>query len=239
MRFARRLRRLIAAALFVVAVFVMGALVTRQPGNPDLFPPKPGEAGVTVYVVAYAYHSGLALPIPELTKAGEDLSRGEVVGIAERFKGFRFVEIGWGDEAFYRLVPTISELEIGEAMRALFHRDNPSVLHVVGLSRSPPEMLQGASILPITLSRKGFDRLVSRLGDSIALEDGHPVELGRGLYGPSLFYRARGTFSILNVCNHWVARELNAAGLSILPIVDTIPAGLLLDLGWDTRPNAN
>ena len=124
-------------------------------------------------------------------------------------------------------------------MRALFQRDNPSVLHVVGLSRSPPEMLQGASILPITMSREGFDRLVSRLGDSIALEDGRPVELGRGLYGPSLFYRARGTFSIFNVCNHWVARELNAAGLSILPLVDTIPAGLLLDLGWDTRPNAN
>jgi hypothetical protein len=35
----------------------------------------------------------------------------------------------------------------------------------------------------------------------------------------------------------WVARELNAVGLSILPIVDTIPAGLLLDLGWGKRPN--
>ena len=164
---------------------------------------------------------------------------GEVVGIADRFKAYGFVEIGWGDEGFYRLVPTISQLEIGEAMRALFQRDNPSVLHVVGLSRSPPEMLQGASMLPITMSREGFDRLVSQLGDSIALEDGRPVELGRGLYGPSLFYRARGTFSIFNVCNHWVARELNAAGLSILPLVDTIPAGLLLDLGWDTRPNTN
>jgi hypothetical protein len=63
MRFARRLRRIIVAALFVLVVFVMGALITRQPGNPDLFPPKPGEAGVTAYVVAYVYHSGLALPI--------------------------------------------------------------------------------------------------------------------------------------------------------------------------------
>jgi uncharacterized protein (TIGR02117 family) len=239
MRCARRLPRIIVAALFVLVVFVMGALVTRQPGNPDLFPPKPGEAGVTVYVVAYVYHSGLALPIRELSEAAENLSRGEVVGIADRFKDYGFVEIGWGEERFYRLVPTISQLKIGEAMRALFHRDNPSVLHVVGLSRSPLEMLHGASILPITLTRKGFDRIVSRLGESIALEDGRPVELGRGLYGPSLFYRARGTFSIFNVCNHWVARESNAAGLSILPIVDTIPAGLLLDLGWDTRPSAD
>lgn len=119
MRFARRLRRIIVAALFVLVAFVMGALVTRQPGNPDLFPPKPGEAGVTVYVVAYVYHSGLALPIRELSEAAENLSRGEVVGIADRFKAYGFVEIGWGDEGFYRLVPTISQLEIGEAMRAL------------------------------------------------------------------------------------------------------------------------
>jgi Protein of unknown function (DUF2459) len=101
MRFARRLRQIIVAALFMLVIFVVGTLATRRPGNPDLFPPKPGEAGVTVYVVAHAYHSGLVLPIPELAGAAESLSRGEVVGITEPFKGFGFVEIGWGDEGFY------------------------------------------------------------------------------------------------------------------------------------------
>ena len=64
------------------------------------------------------------------------------------------------------------------------------------------------------------------------MEDGHPVELGVGIYGPSLFYRARGEFSILNVCNHWVARLLDAAGVPTPPLLDTLPLGLTLDLRW-------
>ncbi|MBV8428974.1 MAG: DUF2459 domain-containing protein [Hyphomicrobiales bacterium] len=239
MNLARRLRRLAAAALLMLVLIAVTAMATGQPGSPDLFPPKPGEPATTVYVVASAYHSGLVLPVPELARAAEDLSRGEVVGVADRFKAYGFVEIGWGDEGFYRLVPTISELEIREAARALLRPDNPSVLHVVGLARSPSETLQGARILPITLTKRGFDRLVWRLGDSMALENGRPVELGPGLYGPSLFYRARGAFNIFNVCNHWVAKELNAAGLPILPLLDTIPAGLLVDLGRNVRPNTN
>ena len=38
-------------------------------------------------------------------------------------------------------------------------------------------------------------------------------DLGRGLYGPSLFYPANGTFSIFRVCNHWIDELLGAAGL--------------------------
>ena len=236
MGLSRRLRQLVATALLALVLIAIAVLATGRPGDPDLYPPTPGEPAITVYVVAYPYHSGIVLPIPELTQAAADLSRGEVVGVADRFKAYGFIEIGWGDEGFYRLVPTITQLEVREAARALFHPDNPSVLHVVGLARSPAEMFRGANILPIALTLRGFDRLVSRLGDSIAVEQGLPVELGPGLYGPSLFYRARGAFNIFNVCNHWVAEELNAAGLSILPLLDTIPAGLLVDLGRNVRP---
>ena len=62
--------------------------------------------------------------------------------------------------------------------------------------------------------------------------DGRPEELGPGLYGPSLFFRANGTFHIFNVCNHWLAGLLDAAGVPTAPVLATLPFGLLLDLEW-------
>jgi hypothetical protein len=59
-----------------------------------------------------------------------------------------------------------------------------------------------------------------------------PQVLGQGLYGPSLFYRAVDNFHLFNVCNHWVARMLSAAGIRTAPVLATLPAGLLLDLKW-------
>ena len=59
-----------------------------------------------------------------------------------------------------------------------------------------------------------------------------PEPLGPGLYGPSLFYRGVEAFHVFNVCNHWVARLLSAAGLPTAPVLATLPPGLLLDLKW-------
>ena len=56
-----------------------------------------------------------------------------------------------------------------------------------------------------------------------------PEPLGPGLYGPSLFYRGIEAFHIFNVCNHWVARLLSAAGVPTAPVLATLPSGLFLD----------
>jgi rhamnogalacturonyl hydrolase YesR len=88
----------------------------------------------------------------------------------------------------------------------------------------------------ITLSDRGFQRLVEALDRSFARgEHTHVEEMGVGLYGPSLFYRAVGTFNLLNVCNHWVAQLLDAAGVPTNPVLATLPPGLLLDLSWRAK----
>ena len=56
--------------------------------------------------------------------------------------------------------------------------------------------------------------------------------LGPGLYGPSLFFRGVETFHAFNVCNHWVAALLAAAGVPTAPVIATLPQGLLIDLTW-------
>jgi hypothetical protein len=72
-----------------------------------------------------------------------------------------------------------------------------------------------------------LDSTFARSNDSVT-----PQELGPGLYGTSLFFRASGAFHLFNVCNHWIARVLDAAGIPTTPVLATLPFGLLLDLRW-------
>jgi hypothetical protein len=106
-----------------------------------------------------------------------------------------------------------------------------AVLHVVGVNGEVAAAFPAADIVPVTLSPQGFARLAEQLDSSLAETAGHqPVALGPGLYGPSLFYRAVGSFSFANVCNHWTARLLSAAGVPTSRLAATLPAGLILDL---------
>ena len=117
------------------------------------------------------------------------------------------------------------------ALRALFRPGNASVLHVVGVSGEPRATFEAAEIVRLPLSPAGLERLLARLEAAFVRNPAEaPVELGPGLYGPSLFYRARDAFSILNVCNHWTADLLDAAGVPTAPVVATLPHGLIWDL---------
>jgi uncharacterized protein (TIGR02117 family) len=228
-RWAKRL-----ALVFVglTAAFVLLALVTARSGDRALWPVVDG---VEVFVVSHGYHAGIVVPREALIEAARrNQNNGALIDLAERFGAFPWLEIGWGDEGFYREVPTVASLNLGLAARALFRAGNPSVLHVVGLPRGPEIVFANAEIVRIRLGAAGFAKLTQRLDDTFArdAENRLPPDLGRGLYGPSLFYRARGNFNLFNVCNHWLARLLDAAGLPTAPVLATLPYGLFLDLRW-------
>jgi hypothetical protein len=125
-------------------------------------------------------------------------------------------------------------LTVALALRALLRPGNPSVVHVVGIKNDPRAMFPHSDLVRIDLGEAGLDRLADKLDATFARgEDGVlPDELGPGLYGASLFFRGNGAFHLFNVCNHWVADLLDAAGVPTAPILATLPSGLLLDLKW-------
>ena len=230
--------RLLRAAGFGIAgvsiALIASTILTARSGDPALWPPGPGEPRVEIFVVSHGYHSGLVLPREAMAEAAGQRSHLALGAVAQRFSGYRFVEIGWGDESFYRHVPNVASLSFGLAVRALLWPGNPSVVHVVGLPGPPREAFPRADIVRVELSSGGFARMLEALEASFGKEGGAPPPepLGSGLYGPSLFYRGVEAFHAFNVCNHWVARLLAAAGLPVAPVPATMPAGLLLDLEW-------
>jgi uncharacterized protein (TIGR02117 family) len=226
--------RVVLGVVTITAVLAVVALMTLRRGDPALWPPAPGSKTVTVFVISHGYHAGIALP---RALAGEVAARDgwPAFGrVTERFAAYPWLEVGWGDEGFYREVPTIASLNVGSALRALLRPGNPSVVHVVGLQAEPPAVFRHSDVVRLDLSEAGFARLAAKVDATFfrAPGGGQPHELGPGLYGPSLFYRAVGTFHLFNVCNHWIADLLDAAGIPTVRALWTLPAGLLLDLKW-------
>lgn len=239
----RRLFRVAGYGLSALALAVIVlAVATARSGDPALWPAKPGEAEIGIFVVSHGYHAGLAIPTAQVAETAQRNGDTALSLIAEQFGSYPFIEVGWGEERFYASVPSPASLDFGIAMRALFQPGNRSVLHVVGLPDHPRKVFGSADMVLVNLSEEGFGRMLTALNTSVVLSGDPPApkSLGRGLYGPSLFFRANGAFHIFNVCNHWVADMLAAAGLPVTPVLDTVPDGLLLDLklraGLDRLP---
>jgi uncharacterized protein (TIGR02117 family) len=219
----------IAACLFVAAV-----IGSARGGDRTLWPPAAGVPVTEVFVVSHGYHAGLMVPRRSLAEQGSRRGLSALGYVATRFAGYDRLEIGWGDEGFYREVPTPASLTVALALRALLRPGNPSVLHVVGIKSDPRAMFPNSDLVRVDLGAAGFERLADKLDATFARgQDGFlPEELGPGLYGASLFFRANGAFHLFNVCNHWIANLLSAAGVPIAPVLATLPFGLLLDLEW-------
>jgi uncharacterized protein (TIGR02117 family) len=225
--------RFLLAVATIALVFIAAAVATLRSGDRGLYPAPAGQPSVGVFVVSHGYHAGIVLPRATVADVASRRGHGALIVIATRFGAFAFVEIGWGDEGFYRSVPTIASLTVPMAARALLLPGNRSVLHVVGLSYPPRAAFPAADIIPIELSGEGFERMLARIDATFAPAAGAPADdAGPGLYGPSRFYRARGTFNIFHVCNHWLADLLDAAGVPTAPVLATLPAGLFMDLEW-------
>jgi len=218
--------------LLALAALGLAALLTARPADPAIWPPRSDERPIEIVVISNGYHAGLALPRLALAQAASLRGYPALIAVTQRFGAFDWIEFGWGDREFYRLVPTPGDLSIRLALRALFFPGNISVLHVVGIVGDPAQVF-GGDLVRVPLSAVGFERMLAQLDATfVPPQAGALPDLGRGLYGPSLFYPANGTFSILHVCNHWVDALLGAAGLPTAPVLATVPAGLMLNLRW-------
>jgi uncharacterized protein (TIGR02117 family) len=227
----RKLARRVGLALVILLVaFIVATLVTARRGDPALYPPAANAPSVRILLVHNGYHSGVVLPRAAVARLAGERGHGALIAVTTRFAAYSWLEIGWGDEDFYRHVPTPGDLTLGLALRALFRPGNPSVLQVVGVS-DPRAQLVRAPMAELNLSAEGFGRLVAKVDATFARgPDGLPRDLGPGLYGPSLFYRAVGHFHLGYVCTNWVADMLDAAGVPTAPVLATMPQGLFFDL---------
>ena len=227
-------RRWMKRFAFALAAIGLLVLFGERGGDPARYPPADGDQAVEITIVSHGYHAGIILARADIVRVAMEDGLDKVAIVAERFSAHGFLEIGWGEEGFYRNVPALRLDTVSHALKALFWPFNQSVLHVVGFSSSPEIAFPQSKTMRLRLSALGFRALLRRLEASFG-KTSAPEELGPGLYGQSRFFRAEGAFSIFQVCNHWVAGLLNEASVPVNLTLATLPAGLFEDLKWRSR----
>ncbi|MGV3548584.1 DUF2459 domain-containing protein [Rhizobium sp.] len=208
-------------------------VATMRSGDAALYPAREGTERFLVYLADHGYHAGLIIRHADIGRFSPAPDSRALSALFLRYQAYDWIEIGWGDEQFYRFAPTISRVTVSMAFSALSGQNDATVLHVVGLSKTPETTFRRSDLQRIELSEQGLKNVLRGVAVTFALDaSGEPVELGKGIYGPSLFYRATGHYSLLNTCNTWLGDLMSAAGLKVSPVAAITSIGLLADLRW-------
>lgn len=231
------MRRILKWLFVIVLILPLAGLVlhvaTLRSGNAAFYPAADGAETYPVVIADHGYHAGLVVRRADLDRYSLVLDDPVLSALFVRYQAYEWVEIGWGDEQFYRFAPEISDVTVTMAFDALSGRNKTTVLHVVGLGKTPEQTFIRSDLQRIALSDDGMKEVMKGISGAFA-RDSHalPVELGQGIYGPSLFYQAKGHYSLLNTCNMWIGDLLHAAGLKVSPVPSVASAGLLAELRW-------
>jgi uncharacterized protein (TIGR02117 family) len=173
------------------------------------------ETGKTIYVVGHGWHTGLVLKM-------DDVEEPLRPGFAKKTRG-RYMEIGWGDEGFYRA----KSIDPGVAIRAIF-TPTPSVLHLVGFYPRPEKVFIGSDVIELKVTDVEFHALCEHIRESFETdENGKAKYLSPGIYGASAFYRARGSYYYPKTCNVWTACALQKAGVPMVTALSTTAGGVV------------
>jgi uncharacterized protein (TIGR02117 family) len=185
-----------------------------------LYPPQMGESQREIYVYDNHWHTGLMLQTSGLSPRLRQYLR--------PFEASNWVEIGWGDDGFYRAENETVLL----ALQALFF-SRASVLHVADADPDPVTCYRGykVDLYQLRLSQEGYCQLEQFIVESFALNVRcAPIDLQPGLYRFSRFYAARGHYGMLHTCNHWTAESLRKTGFPITPAYALTAGNVALQL---------
>ncbi len=155
----------------------------------------------SVFVVTHHWHTGIAVRTAEVPPRGWP--------DATVFAGAEFVEVGWGDRAFW-MAPRET---IGLALKAAVASE-ASVLRVLWFDGPVERALPASDVVELPVSRRGLAALVEFVAESYARTPaGQPIDLGPGPLPASRFYLATGRYHLFHTSNRWTAEALRRAGL--------------------------
>ncbi|HUO12240.1 MAG TPA: DUF2459 domain-containing protein, partial [Caulobacteraceae bacterium] len=197
-------------------------LATAKGGNPALYPPR-GDA-VAIFLVDNGTHSDLAIPRAAIVAHG-----GAIAAATAMTTNSPWVLVGWGDARFYEATSPWQD-RIGDGLRALLG-GRPTAVHLQGLAERPDQAWGSDGVHRILVSQAGLSAMLRRIDRAFALNTGgSPIPIPTQRPPGEGFFASGEDFSLVHLCNHWTDQVLNAAGLPVTPVLDTVPAGLIADL---------
>lgn len=214
LRFAGRwAKRIFTWIGWILLAYLAILLIGLVPTN-NAF--QPTQDGVTIFIVSNAVHADVIVP-----------ANNESINWHDEFDDSDFradrsqtthVAIGWGDRGFFLETPTWDDLKLSTAANALLI-PSESCLHV---SLVRPEYFPTKS--SVTVSQEQYAQLVAFIKDSFRRDkNGRATVIANQAYTDNdAFYKAKGSYHILNTCNSWVGRALYHADVRV-PLWSPMP----------------
>lgn len=169
----------------------------------------------SVFVVSHGWHTGIVLPAGMLMADNPRLK--------ERFGDMDYLEVGWGDEAFYQAEEITFKKAAGAALWP-----TASVLHVVAVPRSPASYFDNSEISLLCATDVQLHALTRFIADSFSRDpSGKIIPLQPGIYGDSHFFSGNGEFHLFSTCNKWTAKGLRSLGMQIDPTFQITADGVM------------
>lgn len=167
--------------------------------------PFSGSGSHEIFVVSHGWHTGFVVPAKVIQQ--------KIPKLKDRFSKSQFLEFGWGDRGFYQA----QEITSGLTIKAILW-PTKSVIHAVSVPYNPIKYFSTSEIEKIYLSDRELASLISFIENSFYRNSkGEVVELKKGIYGDSQFYKAVGDYYLMNTCNNWTAKGLKSVGMGISP----------------------
>ncbi len=155
----------------------------------------------TIYVVQEGWHTGIILETATIPDS--------IWHDKERYNDKKYLDIGWGDEAFYQ-EPSIS---IILAIRAVLI-PTQSVIRIHAF-QTHPELYYGsfASLFEVKLSNDQYNSLISFISNSFIRDKDGETILSPLHAGNRNFFLAKRKYHLFRTCNTWVCMALKESNV--------------------------
>ncbi len=164
--------------------------------------------GIEIYFVSSPFHADIILPIStEIIDWHQEFSSDSFVGDVT---SATWVTIGWGDRGFFTETPTLADLNLSTAAKALFW-PSEACIHVYLIG----DQSLSSNTKPARISTAQYEQLVEYIKGSFRrTKDGHKILIPGVAYGLNdAFFEAHGIYSCFNTCNSWVGKAMQSAGI--------------------------
>ncbi|MFB2934147.1 DUF2459 domain-containing protein [Aerosakkonemataceae cyanobacterium BLCC-F154] len=166
------------------------------------------KCNFSVCIINDGMHTNIVLPV-----SNEIVDWREFINISDIGKdtsaNYKYLTFGWGDRDFYIQTPTLAELNLVTAIKALF-LPTPSTILVQGFAEIP----RNREVKCVKVTRKDYLELTQFIQNTFQLNpQNQPIRIANGHLSSSGFYAANGNYSILKTCNDWTAEALRKASV--------------------------
>lgn len=180
--------------ILVIVIFFVSLIPVKYP----FFNKNNRACPFQIWVLSNGYHTSFIFKSRDVQ---------DLVSLFPQKKS-TYIEIAWGDSAFY----TTPGFTWSLGIKAMLTKTN-TVMHVVHFNDPPESYFYKAQMKRLVVCGNNLAALEKFIIQSFERDkNGNLKYIKEGLYGDSEFYEANGHYSFFYNCNNWIQEGLNEAG---------------------------